>query len=88
MGSPRQLRRGSCCTVSGLKKFFRKVFLYLVIVVARNYRLSVLWIMIFPLDLFFFGCRSLRGLSYARFGDVFTKYNPPTRNQNSFRFVI
>ncbi|KAL6647791.1 hypothetical protein ACP70R_015228 [Stipagrostis hirtigluma subsp. patula] len=29
--------------------------------------------------------RSLRGLSYARFGDVFTKYNPPTRNQNSFR---
>ncbi|XP_044968116.1 mediator of RNA polymerase II transcription subunit 13-like isoform X1 [Hordeum vulgare subsp. vulgare] len=29
--------------------------------------------------------RALRGLSYARFGDVFTKYNPPTRNQNSFR---
>ncbi|AQL02787.1 polymerase II transcription-mediator3 [Zea mays] len=29
--------------------------------------------------------RSLKGLSYARFGDVFTKYNPPTRNQNSFR---
>ncbi|CAN6208649.1 unnamed protein product [Urochloa humidicola] len=29
--------------------------------------------------------RSLRGLSYARFGDVFTKYNPPTKNQNSFR---
>jgi len=87
MGSPRQLRRGSNCTVSGLKKFFRKVFLYLVIVVSRNYRLSVLWTMIFPLDLFF-GYRSLRGLSYARFGDVFTKYNPPTRNQNSFRFVI
>ncbi|XP_037444717.1 mediator of RNA polymerase II transcription subunit 13-like isoform X1 [Triticum dicoccoides] len=29
--------------------------------------------------------RALRGLSYARFGDVFTKYTPPTRNQNSFR---
>ncbi|XP_006655580.1 mediator of RNA polymerase II transcription subunit 13 [Oryza brachyantha] len=29
--------------------------------------------------------RTLRGLSYARFGDVFTKYYPPTRNQNSFR---
>jgi hypothetical protein len=87
MGSPRQLRRSSSCTVSGLKKFFRKVFLYLVIVVSRNYKLSVLWTMIFPLDLFF-GYRSLRGLSYARFGDVFTKYNPPTRNQNSFRFVI
>ncbi|KAJ1258087.1 hypothetical protein BS78_10G046800 [Paspalum vaginatum] len=29
--------------------------------------------------------RSLKGLSYARFGDVFTKYNPPARNQNSFR---
>ncbi|GJN12832.1 hypothetical protein PR202_ga31146 [Eleusine coracana subsp. coracana] len=31
--------------------------------------------------------RSLKGLSYARFGDVFTKYNPPTRNQNSFRYM-
>ncbi|KAG8086379.1 hypothetical protein GUJ93_ZPchr0010g8621 [Zizania palustris] len=29
--------------------------------------------------------RALKGLSYARFGDVFTKYYPPTRNQNSFR---
>lgn len=29
--------------------------------------------------------RALKGLSYARFGDVFTKYNPPTRNENSFR---
>uniref|UniRef100_A0A804NVT7 Uncharacterized protein n=1 Tax=Zea mays TaxID=4577 RepID=A0A804NVT7_MAIZE len=27
-GSPRQLERGSSCTVSGFKKFFRKVFLY------------------------------------------------------------
>jgi mediator of RNA polymerase II transcription subunit 13 len=31
--------------------------------------------------------RALKGLSYARFGDVFTKYNPPTRNENSFRSV-
>jgi len=85
MGSPRQLRRSSSCTVSGLKKFFRKVFLYLVIVVARNYRLSALD---YDIPIGFFFCRSLRGLSYARFGDVFTKYNPPTRNQNSFRFVI
>ena len=85
MGSPRQLRRGSSCTVSGFKKFFRKVFLYffnnccskkpsIFLLVGHEYPC-------------FFWCRSLKGLSYARFGDVFTKYNPPTRNQNSFRFV-
>ncbi|KAK6136806.1 hypothetical protein DH2020_029454 [Rehmannia glutinosa] len=31
--------------------------------------------------------RALRGLSYARFGDVFSKYHPYTQNEELFRFA-
>lgn len=85
MGSPRQLRRGSSCTISGFKKFFRKVFLYFFNNCCS--KKSLIFLLVGYEYLCCFGCRSLKGLSYARFGDIFTKYNPPTRNQNSFRFV-
>ena len=75
------LRRGCSCIISSFKKLYREV-IFLPFPSCLLSSWSCIYIYLIDID------RSLIGLNYMRFGDVFSKYHPFSQSGELFRFSV